>query len=151
MLPKTVQPLTERLTLRDVRVVVNRDDGMIFKEMTVTGGVMQVADQVLDYLHKMHDVKSKDIVRVRRIGGLSLLEPMLTLRRVHGEALHIDDIYVNPLQSARSKLSPLLTTAASLIAHSYMCDMRTSLVALAAQHRRVAAVPVPTLSKDARG
>ena len=126
MLPKTVQPLTERLTLRDVRVVVNRDDGMIFKEMTVTGGVMQVADQVLDYLHKMHDVKSKDIVRVRRIGGLSLLEPMLTLRRVHGLVLHIDTTFTRvnpPAKRARSKLSPLLTTAASLIAHSYMCDM----------------------------
>ena len=126
LLPTLVQPLCERVTLQDVSVIVNEEHGFFFKQMLVTGGVMNLADVVLHYLHMERGMKSKGRVRVYRVGGEKQTEQMTTLRRVNGIVLQIKATFceiVAPAKRQKTRARVISTTWASVLAHSHLCDV----------------------------
>lgn len=115
MLPQAVQSLREEFVLHDLRVVYNKTDGMHFRKLPVTGGLMSVVDRVLQHLLVKRGLQAVGPVRVRRIGGLALTETLDRLPRLTGLVLKLETRF----ERVKS-IYPKLTSAKSIIAHSLL-------------------------------
>ena len=121
MLPENVQALRERTVLSDVRVVINKIDGVMFPKLAVTGGIMNVKDQILSYMQAVHGLTAVGTSCLRRVGGNSVVEPLDRLPRHVGVMLSLETTWkvTPPLPDAQVALA-LCTTSTSLMAHNYM-------------------------------
>jgi len=117
MLPHAVQSLREECVLHDVRVIYNKCEGLVFPQLAVTGGIMNVVDQVLRYLRDERGLEAVGTLRVRRVGGLSIVEPLDRLPRLTGLVLKLETRLV-----AAKRVSYKRTSADSILVHSILLD-----------------------------
>ena len=123
LLPSTVRPLMHLALLTDVRVVYNRNDALVFPFMRVTGGLMDLVDQVLHVLHAVYGLKAVGKQRVRRIGGLSLLHKVTELYGTKGILLNLQTQFkrVDTMPNEHVPVG-ITCTRTSAIVHSFLLD-----------------------------